>query len=345
MGLDCAEKVMKMFHFLFFFLFFFFLFRTHSQLMLCVLNVVSLALCSTTNVSDESRKTSARSASASVGSSAHLNSLNSLQSSQDNGGKPQSVQQQSNTGLPAFTRIPTPEYTSITQPHTGAYTASQPHSGAYPSTQPTSPSGGGYFISVNPQAAIGPGDRLKLLLTAQSWFLLFNVFFSRSIGPTPVIMQYLPHNAQQGPIQYLQLIPTRPLIVPISPYLPSNFNNPYTSNPSAQASSTSPYTLPHTLPHTLAHHSYPPASPSSPPSNAYGSNSYGSGSYGSGSFGNSYSAPSLQNPIGGYSSNYLTYSLRPNHGMQLVNGPLDLSLNTNEYIPIQNENTYKMRRA
>lgn len=150
-------------------------------------------------------------------------------------------------------------------------------------------------------------------------------------------MQYLPHNAQQGPIQYLQLIPTRPLIVPISPYIPSNFNNPYTNNPTAQASSTSPYTLPH--------HSYSspssasPSLPSLPSSSSYGSNSYGSGSFGS-----SYS-PSLQNPIGGYSTNYLTYSIRPNHGMQLVNGPLDLSLNTNEYLPIQNENTYKMRRV
>lgn len=126
-------------------------------------------------------------------------------------------------------------------------------------------------------------------------------------------MQYLPHNPQQGPIQYLQLIPTRPLIVPISPYI-SGFNNPYAAGPSAQASSTSPYALPH--------HSY------SPPTSSYG---------------NSYS-PSLQNPIGGYSTNYLTY-FRPNNGMQLVNGPVDLSLNTNEYIPIQNENAYKMRRV
>lgn len=160
-----------------------------------------------------------------------------------------------------------------------------------------------------------------------------------STGPTPVIMQYLPHNAQQGPIQYLQLIPTRPLIVPISPYIPPNFNSQYSNSPTAQASSTSPYSLPH--------HSYsssPQQTSSSYGSGAYGTGSYGSGSYGSGSYGSSYS-PSLQNPIGGYSTNYLTYSIRPNHGMQLVNGPLDLSLNTNEYIPIQNENTYKMRRV
>lgn len=159
---------------------------------------------------------------------------------------------------------------------------------------------------------------------------MYNLLLIFPTGPTPVIMQYLPHNAQQGPIQYLQLIPTRPLIVPISPYIPSNFNSPYTSGPTAQASSTSAAS-----PYTLPHHSY---SSSLQPSSSYGSNAYGSGSYGS-------YTPSLQNPVGGYSTNYLTYSMRPNHGMQLVNGPLDLSLNTNEYIPMHNENSYKMRRV
>lgn len=139
-------------------------------------------------------------------------------------------------------------------------------------------------------------------------------------GPTPVIMQYLPHNAQSGPIQYLQLIPTRPLIVPISPYIPS-YNNPYGQSanaPAAQASTQQTYA---TAPHH--HHSYTP------------SNSH--------SYGNSYQ-PTLQSPIGGFSTNYLTY-FRPN-SMQLVNGPMDLSLNTNEYLPLQNENnSYKIRHA
>lgn len=130
-------------------------------------------------------------------------------------------------------------------------------------------------------------------------------------------MQYLPHNPQQGAIQYLQLIPTRPLIVPISPYI-SSFNNPYTQSvngpQTAQASSNSPYASPH--------HSY------SPPTNAYNNN---------------YS-PSLSSPIGSYSTNYLTY-FRPNNGMQLVNSPVDLTLNTNEYMPITNDHAYKMRRV
>lgn len=105
-----------------------------------------MALC-TNNVADDTRKTSIRSASASVGTSAHLNSL---QSSQDSLGKQQSTQQlQSSTGQTSYTRVQTPEFTSITQPH-NVY------------SQPTAPTGG-YFISVNPQnglaqsAALGSG--------------------------------------------------------------------------------------------------------------------------------------------------------------------------------------------
>lgn len=145
-------------------------------------------------------------------------------------------------------------------------------------------------------------------------FLIIIIEFQ---GPTPVIMQYLPHDAQQGPIQYLKLIPNRPLIVPISPYIPT-FNSPYTSSissPSAQSSASSSY--------TLAHHSYSPMNTHS--------------------FGSNYQT-SIQNPIGGYSTNYLTY-FRPNNGMQIVNGPVVLSLNTNEYIPLQSENSYKMRQT
>lgn len=142
--------------------FFFFLFLSHLQLTFCLLNLVSLALCSTTAVTDESRKTNVRSASASVGSSAHLNSLNSLQSSQDSGGKQQTVQQ-SSTGHNSYTRVQTPEYTSITQPHNAVYSQPTASTGGYTASSGgyTAPSGG-YFISVNPQsgvptAALGPG--------------------------------------------------------------------------------------------------------------------------------------------------------------------------------------------
>ncbi|KAH8394444.1 hypothetical protein KR222_005713 [Zaprionus bogoriensis] len=43
-----------------------------------------------------------------------------------------------------------------------------------------------------------------------------------SLPSTPMLMQYLPTQTLQdgsGTVQYLQLIPTRPIIVPISPYL------------------------------------------------------------------------------------------------------------------------------
>ncbi|XP_017134793.1 probable basic-leucine zipper transcription factor Q [Drosophila miranda] len=43
-----------------------------------------------------------------------------------------------------------------------------------------------------------------------------------SLPSTPMLMQYLPAQTLQdgtGTVQYLQLIPTRPIIVPISPYL------------------------------------------------------------------------------------------------------------------------------
>lgn len=97
-------------------------------------------------MADETRKTAIRSASSAGGKSAHLNSLTSTQDS--SGGKQQSSQQvQSGTGQTSYTRVQTPEFTSITQPH-NIY------------TQQTAPNGG-YFISVNPQnvpsAALGSG--------------------------------------------------------------------------------------------------------------------------------------------------------------------------------------------
>lgn len=133
-------------------------------------------------------------------------------------------------------------------------------------------------------------------------------------------MQYVPHNPQSGPIQYLQLIPTRPLIVPISPYI-SGFNSPYgpsSGSPAVQSSNNQQYSV--APPH---HHQ-----------------SFATTSH---SYGNSYS-PNIQSPIGGYSTNYYSY-FRPNPGMQIVNAPIDLSLNTNEYLPMQSENSYKVRRA
>ncbi|XP_053948030.1 uncharacterized protein LOC128856741 [Anastrepha ludens] len=52
--------------------------------------------------------------------------------------------------------------------------------------------------------------------------------------PTPVLMQYLPQAMPDNGVHYLQLIPTRPLIVPISPYLNGN-TAPSASQPNSHA--------------------------------------------------------------------------------------------------------------
>ncbi|XP_065365726.1 uncharacterized protein LOC135958760 [Calliphora vicina] len=47
--------------------------------------------------------------------------------------------------------------------------------------------------------------------------------FASPLGSsTPLLMQYLPQQINEGGVQYLQLIPTRPLMVPIGPYLTGN---------------------------------------------------------------------------------------------------------------------------
>lgn len=127
---------------------------------------MSLALCTNNVQADETRKTSVRAASAAVGTSAHLNSL---QSSQDSGSKQQTTQQvQSGNGQTTYTRVQTPEFTSITQPH-NVY------------TQPTAPTGG-YFISVNPQnvpsAALGAG---KFIVRASFDAFFLNIFLLEGI--------------------------------------------------------------------------------------------------------------------------------------------------------------------
>lgn len=53
--------------------------------------------------------------------------------------------------------------------------------------------------------------------------------FQPSIGhgqqTTPVVMQYIPHSQYMGGVQYLQLIPTRPLLIPLGPYYPTIHQN------------------------------------------------------------------------------------------------------------------------
>lgn len=183
-------------------------------------------------------------------------------------------------------------------------------------------------------------------------------------------MQYLPHNAQSAGIQYLQLIPTRPLIVPINPYSspyasPYNQYNPqqvpahyhptasqYTAQPSQY--STNPYSSqPHPSQYTAAQSPSSPYSSASQPSThtlATAASTYATipsssaSGYHHPTTNHNYAAyqPTLQSPIGGYSTNVFSY-YRPN-GLQMINNPLELSLNTNEYMPLQGESGYRMRR-
>lgn len=130
-------------------------------------------------------------------------------------------------------------------------------------------------------------------------------------------MQYLPQNQQGNGIQYLQLIPTRPLIVPISPYI---------SHIPQYSTGQSPQSAGQQQPSTGSTQ-YAPASAYTQAAQSYAT----------------YPA-TLQSPIGGYSAPVVSY-FRPHSGIQLINGPVDMSLNTNEYIPIQGASAYKMRRA
>lgn len=127
-------------------------------------------------------------------------------------------------------------------------------------------------------------------------------------------MQYLPQSQHSNGIQYLQLIPTRPLIVPISPYI----SHAPQYNP-AQVSAPAPAPVQSTTASTQ----YAPAS-------AYTQNGQNYVTY----------PGSLQS----FSPGPYSY-FRPNSGIQLINAPIDMSLNTNEYIPIQGANSYKARRA
>lgn len=53
--------------------------------------------------------------------------------------------------------------------------------------------------------------------------------FQPSLGhgqqTTPVVMQYIPHSQYMGGVQYLQLIPSRPLLIPLGPYYPTIHQN------------------------------------------------------------------------------------------------------------------------
>lgn len=220
-------------------------------------------------------------------------------------------------------------------------------------------------------------------------------------------MQYLPQSQPtSGGIQYLQLIPTRPLIVPISPFMPpmatpqqepqqQQQSSPLTYPPPQQlqqpqqliqsqpAPSVQQQYQPHYTQHHSAHPTYmnhnprapksayisqpqsgpPPSLPSSssyitspselsdPSSPPPGATIYHLDTNEPNQPPNNY--PLYQNPS--LSAAYQTAAasatapvvqfFRPHTGIQLIDGPVDMSLNTNEYIPVQGESAYKVRRA
>lgn len=81
-------------------------------------------------------------------------------------------------------------------------------------------------ISNNQNDQFKPSYKLPEMETnftpIQSSNTITSEFTSTLSSPTPVLMQYLPQTINEGGIQYLQLIPTRPLMVPITPYLNGN---------------------------------------------------------------------------------------------------------------------------
>ncbi|CAD7086606.1 unnamed protein product [Hermetia illucens] len=167
-------------------------------------------------------------------------------------------------------------------------------------------------------------------------------------SPTPVIMQYMPQGVPTAGVQYLQLIPTRPLLVPISPYVGQN---------SAGYSSGFTYPLTSSLTSSIPPANSLPSAPSLSPSYA----TFASGAT------LSLPAPSIspakqfQQPIelnyplrspppplntnlsppdmaslsspqqASLSQNYRY--IRPNSGLQVIDSSPDLTLNLNEYMP------------
>lgn len=144
-------------------------------------------------------------------------------------------------------------------------------------------------------------------------------------------MQYLPQQQHQSAngVQFLQLIPTRPLIVPISPYI---------SQPTVQTNSGQQYgqvggqNYANAQNYVTAGQNY-----------AVSGQRYLPGSPASGQY-PTYHATGALGSYGSPSAPIISF-FRPHTGIQLVNGPVDMSLNTNEYIPIQGESAFKMRRA
>lgn len=137
-------------------------------------------------------------------------------------------------------------------------------------------------------------------------------------------MQYLPESQSSNGIQFLQLIPTRPLIVPISPYI-ANLPATGQSNGVSQDSTISnSQGLSKYGTHNNVASSQTSKERSIPIPLSYSA------------YGTSQTFNSNQVEQGASYSNQVLSVFRPNGGIQLVSGPQDLSLNTNEFMPRTN---------
>lgn len=156
------------------------------------------------------------------------------------------------------------------------------------------------------------------------------------VAPTPVLMQYLPPQQQQhqpasGGVQFLQFIPSRPLIVPISSYV---------SQPTLQSNAGLQQQY-----GQVGGPNYANAQNYVTAGQNYASTGqrFIAGSQPAGQY-STYSATGTVGSYGSPSAPIISF-FRPHTGIQLISGPVDMSLNTNEYIPIQGESAFKMRRA
>uniref|UniRef100_A0A1I8Q3S4 Uncharacterized protein n=1 Tax=Stomoxys calcitrans TaxID=35570 RepID=A0A1I8Q3S4_STOCA len=190
------------------------------------------------------------------------------------------------------------------------------------------------FLSGNNQNSLNNGEQFKPSYKLPDMETNFTpIQNSNSIAPeftapAPVLMQYLPQTITEGGMQYLQLIPTRPLVVPIGPYLTSGATAPslgYTQTISAghpleysaranAMLSTMPVNIPPPVPTSLVE-------VPSQPLPAYGIPSY---------------AAHLQAPKQNYRINRET---KDRH----LPGPLNLNLN--EYMPGPGQPQTPMQQA
>ncbi|XP_011212022.2 uncharacterized protein LOC105232114 [Bactrocera dorsalis] len=154
---------------------------------------------------------------------------------------------------------------------------------------------------------------------------------------TPVLMQYLPHVVPETGVQYLQLIPTRPLIVPISPYL--NGNAPPAATQNAANAAAHALHPPLAAAINAAPMDYGVRSPPILAAEPINSQQHAAATAALIDMSNAAPPPPPPYGIHTYANALQPYrsSYRINREVKGKNFPSTLSLNMNEYIPGPNE--------